>query len=429
MNDNKVVAIVPNLEAQDERIASVIGEVRDELKTNPYFLETLKVLSAGGYRSAIGSFWNLVVDDLRNKILFRSADLFNKEMKPSKPVKVYEDFQDTISDEALIDGAYKMGVISWEAHKMLKQAKDDRHVFSGHPKSSEPTLIKVLSMMEDCIKYVLGQPYPPQIIDVDSYVAKMGDPDFDSSEIGIQNAIDDLPETYLKQLANMLFTKFVDKGCPSNLKNNIQAVSPVVWGQLTNELRDALAKRVDTEISRADKVTIGAAFDFIGIVDGYRYLTASSRRYLLGPIISELESGLDDFATENRCVEQLFPYAGFIPRDLVYQYVNALTQTYVGRIGSSYYFPRTDFYADRAALLIPKMFEKFDGYSIDCFIESVRNNSVLKNRVLSNAVKMRRLRTLGNVIFSVMSSSHPKAEFIQALVDESMEVDFVRMMK
>lgn len=122
-------------------------------------------------------------------------------------------------------------------------------------------------------------------------------------------------------------------------------------------------------------------------------------------------------------------YAGFIPRDLVYQYVNSLTQTYVGRIGASYYYNRTDFYADRAALKIPKMFERFDTYSIDCFIACIRENSTLKSRVLSNAVKMRRLRSLGNVLFSIMPVGYPKADFIQALVDESMEADFVKMIK
>lgn len=51
-------------------------------KRHPYIEETLKILTVGGYRSAIGSFWNAVVDDLRNKILFRSISMFNKEMKP-----------------------------------------------------------------------------------------------------------------------------------------------------------------------------------------------------------------------------------------------------------------------------------------------------------------------------------------------------------
>lgn len=214
---------------------------------------------------------------------------------------------------------------------------------------------------------------------------------------------------------------------PKRPKKNIQAVFLVAWNRLTNEIRETLARRIDTEISGADKVAIGAAFDFFSLVNGYRYLTASSRRYLLRPVIAELESGLDDFATENRCVEQLFPYAGFIPRDLIYQYVNSLTQTYVGRTGVSPYFRRTDFYADRAALKIPKMFERFDGYSVDCFVECVRENLKLKNRVLSNAVKMRRLRTLGNILLPTVSPGTANYDFLQALVDESMEADFKKM--
>ena len=81
------------------------------MQDNPYVIETLRVLPVGGFRSAIGSFWNAVVDDLRNKIMFRSLSMFNKEMKPPRTVTKYEDFQDFINDEMLIDGAYKIGVI------------------------------------------------------------------------------------------------------------------------------------------------------------------------------------------------------------------------------------------------------------------------------------------------------------------------------
>lgn len=152
--------------------------VREELRNNPYIIEALRVLPAGGYRSAIGSFWNAVVDDLRNKVIFRSLALFNKEMGNKLPrlIKTYEDFHD-ISDDILIEGAYKIGVIGWEASKILKQAKETRHLFSGHPKSSEPSIIKVLSVMEDCIKYVLSQDYPMQIIDINDYITLMGTSD------------------------------------------------------------------------------------------------------------------------------------------------------------------------------------------------------------------------------------------------------------
>ena len=80
--------------------------IREDMQDSPYIQETLRVLPVGGYRSAIGSFWNAVVDDLRNKIIARSIVLFNKEMKPQRNITKSEDFQDYVNDEMLIDGAY-----------------------------------------------------------------------------------------------------------------------------------------------------------------------------------------------------------------------------------------------------------------------------------------------------------------------------------
>ncbi len=116
--------------------------VREDERDNPYLKEAIKVLPVGGYRSAIGSIWNAVIDDLRNKVLHRSIELFNNSIAVSKTIKTYEDFQNYVNDDQLIDGAYKIGVIGWEASKILKHAKETRHVFDGHPKSSEPSLIK-----------------------------------------------------------------------------------------------------------------------------------------------------------------------------------------------------------------------------------------------------------------------------------------------
>jgi hypothetical protein len=56
-----------------------------------------------------------------------------------------------------------------EAQKVLKHAKETRHIFDGHQKSSSPSIIQVLSMSEDCIKYVLKEGFPAQIIDIDEY--------------------------------------------------------------------------------------------------------------------------------------------------------------------------------------------------------------------------------------------------------------------
>lgn len=149
-----------------------LRSIRTEMQDNPYILEILRVLPVGGYRSAIGSVWNAVVDDLRNKIIHRSLTLFNKAMGLN--VKSYEDFQNQVSDDQLIDGAYKTGVVGWEASKILKQAKETRHIVDGHPKSTEPSIVKVLAMFDDCVKYVLNVEYPPTIVDLDEYMPTLG---------------------------------------------------------------------------------------------------------------------------------------------------------------------------------------------------------------------------------------------------------------
>lgn len=403
-----------------EQFQQICTCIREDIRDNPYIAETMRVLPVGGYRSAIGSFWNAVVDDLRNKIIFRSLALFNKEMKPPKLISKYEDFQDYINDEMLIDGAYRIGVIGWEAHKVLKQAKETRHIFDGHPKSSDPGLLKALSMMEDCIKYVLSQEYPPQIIDIDEYMNVMGSGDFDRNEYSVSDAITDLPDTYKNGFINRLFSAYVNDSCSSILRSNIEFVAPIIWKVLPKEMMIQVSRRVDQEIGKGNSVSIEYAFSFLNIVGTKKYLTTRAKKHLLGPWIKRLKENLGVFSVENECVTELSKYAGYIPRELLFDYVNALTQTYVGHIGGSAHYARTDFYADGAAIKIPMMFEKFDDESVHAFIEAIKRNKTLRSRIESK-VKLTRLRTLGEIVNRRISENFDESDFIETLLDEKRE--------
>lgn len=90
-------------------------------------------------------------------------------------------------------------------------------------------------MMEDCIKYVLSQEYPPQIIDMDDYINIMGTEDFDRSEFSISDAISDLPDLYKNELINRLFSYYVNDACSTILRSNIEIVAPILWRVLTKE--------------------------------------------------------------------------------------------------------------------------------------------------------------------------------------------------
>lgn len=409
-------------------VERTLMSVREDMRDNPYIIEAINVLKVGGYRSTIGSFWNAVVDDLRNKIIHRSIKLFNKSVSLRREINTYEDFQEHVNDDELIEGAYKIGVIGWEASKILKHAKETRHIFSGHPKSSEPSLVKVLAMMDDCIKYVLNAEYPLQIIDIDEYITTMGDTNFNRNEIAIENALGDLPEIYKNELANRLYNAYTHQNASTTLKSNIEFTVPILWNVLPKQVKVQIVRRVDQEITKGNAAITELAFNFIRLVDGSKYLSVTARKYKLAPLIEKLKNNIDEWPIENSCVAELEPYAPFIPEEFIDDYVWALTHTYVGKMGSSMRFARTDFYADEAAIRIPRMFENFDDNAAYAFISCIKKSELLRHRI-KNPAKLRRLRALGNIVMEKISSKFKERDFLVKLVDETKEADLFKLLK
>lgn len=405
-----------------------LSNVREEIADNPYIQEALRVLPVGGYRSAIGSFWNAVVDDLRNKIIHRSLKLFNQSINIGREIKTYEDFQNHVTDDQLIEGAYKIGVIGWEASKILRHAKETRHIFDGHPKSSEPSIIKVLAMLEDCAKYVLNEPYPPQIVDIDDYISTMGSNDFDRNEIAIANALTELPEIYKNELINKLFTAYIHPNASTILRSNIEFTAPILWRVLPKQIKIQVIRRVDQQITQGNAAKTSNAFAFVKVVNANAYLSATARAYEIRPLIEKLQNNLDNWSVENECVRALEPYAPHVPVDLIKDYVYAIVHTYVGFMGHSYYYRRTDFFANAAASIIPKMVQAFDDNAAMAFVETIKESKTLQRRIEA-PVKLNRLRSLGNIVLERVSTSFQEQDFLEALVDESREEDFLKMLK
>ncbi|WP_225410280.1 cytochrome P450 [Stigmatella hybrida] len=393
------------------------------MRDNVYIEEAVRVLAVKGYRSAIGSYWNAVVDDLRRKIIYRSLDLFNKEMKPKRDVKTYEDFQDLVVDNDLIEGAYKIGVISWEARKMLHHARETRNVFDGHPSSSTPSPMKVLDMMNDCNKYVLSQEYPPAIIDLGTYIAIMDSPGFDRNVVAIDQAVSDLPEVYKNELANRFYSIYTHPDSSTALRSNVEIVAPILWQVLPKETRIQIAKRFDKEIVGGDAFKIQNGMDFLAKVGGMKYVSTASRKAILEPIIKGLEDNLDKWSEEAQFVTRLERFGSSVPVDFMDRFVSALTLTYVGYKGSSYQFARKDFYSNTAAPIIIRMFEGFDDTATRAFVNAVKTNEKLQRRI-QHGGQLQRIRNLGNILLNRPSLPDDLKQFIELLVAEGKTNEF-----
>ncbi len=424
---SQLPARVPEKEIVPLFERSLMG-VREDLRDNPYIKETLRVLPAKGYRSSIGNLWNVVVDDLRNKIIYRSLELFNKSVNIGREIKTYDDFQKYVNDDQLIEGAYKIGVIGYEASKVLHQAKETRHLFAGHPRSTEPSIIKVLAMMDDCIKYVLAEPYPSQIIDIGIYLQNLAKQEFDRNEVAIEVALTELPEVYKNELAHRLFSAYIHPDSSSTLRSNIEYVVLILWRILSKHVQIDIVRRVDIEISKGNALVTDQAFRFVALVGATIYLSPAARRYKILPLVQKLKDGLDKWNIENEATRDLFPFASVIPPECVVDYVGALTHTYVGHMGSSARYRRTDFYADEAALLIAKMFELFDDKAAEAFVDCIRRSDTLKMRI-RYPQKLARLRSLGNIVQKKVSTVFPGHDLLDILVDPSKEADLFDKIK
>ena len=404
-----------------EDLQKELTNVREELIGNKYIEEARKVLMAGGLRSAIGCYWNAVSDDLRRKIMHRSLDLFNKEM--NKSAKTYEDFQNNITDYDLIEGAYKIGVLSWEAKKVIHQARENRNIFDGHPDSSEPNLFKVLNMISDCNKYVLSQEFPIPIINVNDYIVKMDTDTYDKYELAVEQAFIDLPEVYKKEMCNKLFTYYIGDTISTRFRSNIELSFPILWKVTPKEIRQQIGQSFDKIYLEGDAMKNDKGVNLFSLIDGLRYLSTTTRKLIYEPQIQHLEDNLDNWEEEAVSVKKLDKFGSVVPDEYIERLVAALTLTYTGYKGSSHKSNRTSFYSDAAAPKISRMFEKFDNKSAEAFVKTIKTNSKLKSRI-NNVAQLNRLRTLGNILLNKPEITGDSKIFLELLVDENRTKDF-----
>lgn len=403
-----------------EYLQNELTNIREEFENNKYIKEAMLVLQAGGLRSTIGCYWNAVIDDLRRKIIHRSLDLFNKEMNLGNKVKQYEDFQTHVTDHDLIEGAYKIGVLGWEAKKLMHQARETRNIFDGHPDSSDPTLFKVFNMIADCNRYILSQDYPQTIIDTGEYLIQMDSENFNKNNLAVEQAFIDLPEIYKSEIANKFFSAYLQDNISTTLRSNIEFCCPILWKVLPKESRQQIGKRFDKEIVAGDKTKIDKGIDFFSFINGMRYVSTASRKVIFEPALKYMEDNLDNWEGEGRAVKYLRRLGNVIPDDMIGRYVSCLTLTYVGYSG---------YYSFNASPIIASIFETFDNSQIEAFVKIIKSDSTLKGRIKRNSKSLGRLRNLGNIILNETNMQEDLKEFIELLVDDSKVNEFFRNIK
>ncbi|MEH2150666.1 hypothetical protein [Nostoc sp.] len=434
MNSDEIV-LLPNTNAlavfEQQMILQLRKGVREEMVDSPYIAEAVRVLQVQGYRSAIGCYWNAVIDDLRQKIMHRSLDLFNKEMNQS--VKEYEDFQNDVKDHTLIDGAYKIGVITWEARKLLHQARDTRNIFDGHPRSTEPSLIKVLDLINDCNKYVLSEDYPSPVVNINEYLTTMDSTEYYQSVIAVEQAVTDLPEVYKKELINRLYKSYIDENSSTILRANIEFCAPILWKYLSKDDCRQIGKVFDTSVTKSKSREIKYGAEFFIKVGGLRYISTTSRKVIFEPAIQQLENSIElwpnvgKWKAEEEAVGYIERLGTNIPDELLQRYIASLTLIFIGygKESTSPYYGQKSFYSYAATPIIQNIFEKFDDIAAQAFIQVIRENQKLQERIKMQS-PLERLRMLATLLLKRQNLRTDIKEFLELILDNNRKDEFIR---
>ncbi len=386
---------------------SLNKEIRSDYQRNDYIEEAQAVFNIGAMRSAITQFWNAVIHDMREKMIYRSLDLFKKEMSISKSISDYEGVQQHVTDYDLIEGSYKIGILDRESRMMLHQAREVRNLFGAHPYSNRPDPVKTVNMMMDCVRYVLAQPMPSKIINVDEYLKNMQDSSFDRNVTIIVNNFADLPTVYKHEFVHKIHKAYIHKDTPLTYIQNIEFVLPLISGLCDKEVKRSIASRTSVHALSGEMLVKERSIKFSEEFDSLKYLTHSVKLSVIEPLVDKLIDNLDNFSVENNVVNELEKFSDNIPLEIGKKYVEALTNTYVGRVGFSLQFSRTDFYANGASIIIPSMFEKLSSDFIDFFVSHISDSTILKDRIKAN-VKLKRLAKLCEVVISNASKDSSK---------------------
>lgn len=131
---------------------------------------------------------------------------------------------------------------------------------------------------------------------------------------------------------------------------------------------------------------------------------------------------------ENDCVRELSQYHTIIPEECIDDYVWAITHTYVGRIGSSAYYSRTDFYANVAAGYIPDMFQGFNDRMGAAFMKCLRASDDIQRRMRTPS-KLKRVRNLATIVHDKVSGNFEDKAILELLITEGKEEDFYERLK
>jgi hypothetical protein len=300
----------------------------------PYIDSARRALDAGLWDAAVGYFWSATIAHLREKVMAYGLEYFAAQLaQPGLDCK--EKLERDVSDYALIDGCYRLGLIGRHAHIQLQHCREIRNHFalSSHPSEETVDPLESLNFIKNCVKFCLAVETPAPGLNPKVLIENLRETDVTDRADEIRVVLQRQSSKLLDTLIQIFFSEYITPDCPGTLKANINAIAPFCWEGCSQECRLSLGLRYAKLVGEGSEEELQEAVRFLRRVGGTEKIPVQLRKSLVTRAcknLIEAHFGTNNFYTEPGHAEALADLGPSIPDGTEEIYVKALVLSYVG---------------------------------------------------------------------------------------------------
>lgn len=345
-----------------------------EERVKAKYLTKFVVAVAGGlFDGALSYLWNEAIKSIRELIVSYDLLYFYSvaEQKNSRYKNLSsEDDLVYISDHDLLEISRRIGLIDDYGFKVLENINYLRnHASSAHPNGNELTGIKLLSLLEDCIKYAILIEPNISVVKIKQLFENLRKneipiEDFEAIAIELRKQ----PQIRIDDFLSSIFGLYCDEGKDSYVYSNIEGICKLIWLDVSEEVKYAIGSkygfhRVNGDVEKKKRVN-----QFLEKVDGMKYKDKDSIAAEMLEKLQQLKTvhfGVNNFYNEYSYaydIEKIIPKTG-VPESVQQMFIKTICICYAGNgYGSR---EGTD---ENATVIYKRIIERFDNEDIKKFI-------------------------------------------------------------
>lgn len=322
-------------------LGAVLEALPYDKKIKASYLSKFAVSVVSGlFDGALNFLWDETVRALRRLVVsFDLQYFFSVAQTVSSKYKNLSEEKDleSVSEFDLLEVTKRIGLINDVAYKQLENINYMRnHASAAHPNENELTGFKIVSFVEDCIKYAINATPDHSVIQIKELSKNIQNNEIPTDDFAV--IAQDLllqPQRRLDDFLISLFGLYCDDRQNDFVYTNIEKISKPIWSGVSEETHYLIGSKYGLYRKNADIAKKDKTQRFLEVVDGLKYKDEDSLNAELLEKLQDLRTahfGWNNFYNEYAHANNIkasLPVNG-IPRTAKVQFVKIVCQCYAG---------------------------------------------------------------------------------------------------